>query len=286
MPGEFDVSKVDHMTDAFRHRTIAVLTIGYLLAAITVILRFISRRVARNSLWWDDWMAAAGLVLVALLQCVPIQATWDPAARMKPGVKCVDSHKFFLGTALPNIVGDLVLVLLPVPQVLRLKITTTQKAFIIFFFLLGGFVVIASIVRLHLLVRADFAAFPVNWTVDDVVVWTMVENCCGIISVCLASLRPIIMLLPWDSIQMALGRSSGRSKCSKSEDRVKSGLFRRSRPPSEWNEIDSSNERPLNAAGIKADDQDNSVSIEMQPEENASEDELARSFSRYGYVQD
>lgn len=76
--------------------------------------------------------------IVAALQCVPVQAIWDPVAKMEPGVRCVNLNAFFFGTSVPNIVADLVLVLLPTPQVLQLKITTTQKVFVIFFFLLGG----------------------------------------------------------------------------------------------------------------------------------------------------
>ncbi|KAM6505392.1 hypothetical protein FSOLCH5_014612 [Fusarium solani] len=226
MSVDIDVSDVKYMTKPFRARTITVLAICYPLATITVILRFLSRRIASNPLWWDDWLAAIGLLvtsgfcaciiaciphddildgrqkidtalmiyntkgayvaelfyylnqlslklsilcfywrvfsssnymrrsiqiigcsillwfiasfLVAILQCVPVEAAWDPVAKAKPGVKCVNLNGFFFGTSVPNIIADLVLVLLPIQQVLQLNINMTQKIFIIFFFLLGG----------------------------------------------------------------------------------------------------------------------------------------------------
>ena len=76
--------------------------------------------------------------IVAVLQCVPVQANWDPVAKMQPDVKCVNLNGLFFGTSIPNILADLILVLLPIPQVLLLKITRTQKAFLVFFFFLGG----------------------------------------------------------------------------------------------------------------------------------------------------
>jgi hypothetical protein len=75
---------------------------------------------------------------VAVLQCVPVEAIWNPVAKEKPGVKCINLNGFFFGTSIPNIIADLILVLLPIPEVLKLNINMAQKIFIIFFFLLGG----------------------------------------------------------------------------------------------------------------------------------------------------
>ncbi|CAI6077579.1 unnamed protein product [Clonostachys chloroleuca] len=371
MAADLDVSDIKLMTKSFRARTIAVLAICYPLATIAVLLRFLSRRISKNSFWWDDWLAATGLSLnyrwhttyyflgiphddildgrrkidtalmiyntkgayvaelfyylnqlslklsilcfywrvfspsnymrrsiqvigcfiilwfiasfiVAILQCVPIEAAWDPVVKAKPGVKCVDLNGFFFGTSVPNIVADLVLVLLPVQQVWQLNITVTQKVFIIFFFLLGGFVVITSIVRLRLLILVDFITFPINWTMDDSVVWTIVENCCGVVSVCLASLRPIIKLLPWANIQSAFGRSSGRSNGSNSATRTKTSVFSRARHPSQWSQIDSSHEGMSQSLEARKHTTADVVSIEMQPTENSSQHELAGPLGRYG----
>lgn len=75
---------------------------------------------------------------MAALQCVPVEAVWDPVTKLQPGVRCVDLNAFFFGTSVPNIVADFVLLVLPVPQVLRLNISNTQKGFVLFFFMLGG----------------------------------------------------------------------------------------------------------------------------------------------------
>ncbi|EWZ27892.1 hypothetical protein FOZG_18405 [Fusarium oxysporum Fo47] len=224
------------------------------------------------------WFTSA--FIVSALQCVPVHANWDPIAKQRPDVKCVDLNGFFFGTSIPNIVADLVLVVLPIPQVLQLKITLTQKCFVILFFILGGFVVITSIVRLELITKVDFGTFAVNWTVDNSVLWTIVENCCGVISVCLPSLRPIIRFIPWKAFQNAFTRSYGASHESKSQSkptaRAGTNLFERSRQRSQWSQIKSTNEGQSEGhAGIRKHTEIEISSIEMASLSNSSQVRLA-----------
>ncbi|KAJ3544880.1 hypothetical protein NM208_g2811 [Fusarium decemcellulare] len=368
MSAQLELSDVEFMTRGFRQRSIIVFGICYSFAGVAVILRFLSRRIAHNKFWWDDWLAPLGLVvtggfcacvmsslpsdelldgkqkitnallirgaqgayaaelfyyinqlslkfsvlcfywrvfsssnyismsiriiggviilwliasfIVAVLQCVPVQANWDPVAKAQPGLKCVDLNGFFFGTSIPNILADLVLVLLPIPQVIQLKITTTQKVFVIMFFFLGGFVVITSIVRLKLITQVNFATFAVNWSMDDSVVWTIVENCCGVISVCLPSLRPIVKFLPWRFIQDAFTRSYGTGKDSKNRSRTTNSMFNRSLYQSQWSEITSTRgDLAEPSRGIKKDTRFDVVSIEMNSKINSSRDQLAGSSS-------
>ncbi|KAF4418457.1 hypothetical protein F53441_14478 [Fusarium austroafricanum] len=211
-------------------------------------------------------------VLTAIFQCIPIQAIWDPVAQAQPGVRCINLSSFFFGTSIPNIITDLVLVLLPIPQVLTLKITITQKICVIILFLLGGF----SIIRLRLLLFIDFATFAINWPMDDSVVWTIVENCCGVISICLPSLRPVIKLLPFEFIQQAFVRSHG-SRGSHTRTRTSNIGFYQSTHQSHWTEILSTTTGgPTTPSGIRKETRLDVESIEMQPTtRNSSQDRLA-----------
>ncbi|KAH7382070.1 hypothetical protein BKA64DRAFT_684859 [Cadophora sp. MPI-SDFR-AT-0126] len=149
-----------------------------------------------------SWFVAS--FLVAAFQCVPVASLWDPA--LAATAQCVELAPFFFGTSIPNILADLFLLLLPMPYVWQLKITTTQKLFVIGLFLLGGFVLIASVIRLRLLLLLDIRGFPAKWAVEDTVLWSAVENCMGVVCVCLPSLRPIVRLLPCPC-SSRLGRS-------------------------------------------------------------------------------
>ncbi|KAJ4265375.1 hypothetical protein NW762_004663 [Fusarium torreyae] len=360
MASQLELSDVEFMTRGYRDRTILVFAICYPLAVIAVSLRFLSRVLAKNSFWWDDWLSLTGLfmtggfvacvlsclpsinlidgkqritnelmshnskgayvsemfcycnqlslkfsilmfywrvfassdyirrsiyyiggiiILWFTASCVPVQANWDPVAKTQPGVKCVDLNGFFFGTSIPNILADLVLVVLPIPQVVQLKITIAQKVFVIMFFVLGGFVVITSIIRLKLITEVSFATFAVNWTVDNSVVWTIVENCCGVISVCLPSLRPIIKLVPWKAFQHAFTRSYGASHDSKSRSKTRTrtgtNFFDPSRQRSQWSQIRSTNAGPSDEQGIQKHTQIEVSSIEMNPTSNSSQVQLA-----------
>ena len=81
-------------------------------------------------------------ILVTSLQCFPIQAFWqayDPVNPMKPGeFFCgVDVHKFFLGNAIPNIITDILIIIVPLPYILRLHLRVSQKVALVGIFVVG-----------------------------------------------------------------------------------------------------------------------------------------------------
>lgn len=70
-----------------------------------------------------------------IFQCLPIQGFWDKKIVSVCGV---DVNSFFIGNAVPNIVTDWALLLLPLPYIWRLHRNTVQKLAIYATFLLGG----------------------------------------------------------------------------------------------------------------------------------------------------
>lgn len=128
-------------------------------------------------------------------------------------------------------------------------------------------VVITSIIRLKLILDVNFATFAVNWSTDDSVLWTIVENCCGIIGICLPSMRPIVKLMPWRVIQSAFSRSYSGSQGTRSRGNTGgSNIFNKnSRHRAPWSEIGSTNGGPVESSGIRKETHFDVVSIEMNP---------------------
>lgn len=93
--------------------------------------KFVRRGCAVLGLTTLAWLIA--VALVAFLQCDPIQKIWLPDT---PG-HCIDNNKFFVGNAVPNIVTDICIVLLPAYEVSRLHMGTSQKISLACVFLLG-----------------------------------------------------------------------------------------------------------------------------------------------------
>ncbi len=73
------------------------------------------------------------MTFTVIFMCQPVQKAWKPDL---PG-HCANLYAFFLGQAIPNIVTDVVLLLLPLPYLWRLQIQLPQKIALVSVFLLG-----------------------------------------------------------------------------------------------------------------------------------------------------
>jgi hypothetical protein len=90
----------------------------------------------RVSLWTVGGLCVAWLValtVASILQCNPIEKYWH---RTIPGT-CVHQYAFFLGQAIPNIMLDFALLLLPIVPLWRLRMQRHQKLALTVVFLLG-----------------------------------------------------------------------------------------------------------------------------------------------------
>lgn len=71
-------------------------------------------------------VAATGIVcpIMCLNICHPFEYNWN---RTIPGGSCVDSHAFYRWSSLPNILTDMAMLVLPLPIVWRLNMSTKLK---------------------------------------------------------------------------------------------------------------------------------------------------------------
>ncbi|KAJ6015163.1 hypothetical protein N7540_009754 [Penicillium herquei] len=132
-------------------------------------------------------MWGIAVFLLSLLQCIPTRGFWDRSVNASCNV---DSQKFLFAISIPNILTDLTLLILPVPYIMKLNIPSNQKKAIISIFLLGGFVCIASIMRLVAVLNQSTDA-DVSWNWVNQAIWATVEADLAIVSACLPTLRPV-----------------------------------------------------------------------------------------------
>jgi len=94
--------------------------------------------------WW------VAVMLVTIFQCVPVHKLWDLET---PG-KCINANVFYLSTnGVPNIVMDAMILCLPIFEVYKLHVSTKVKIAIGASFLIGALVIIASIIKLVVMVE-------------------------------------------------------------------------------------------------------------------------------------
>lgn len=96
------------------------------------------------------WCVAC--VFVAVFQCSPRNLLWQGWVEGT----CLPILPIQLLTAVPSLLCDLAILCLPVQQVLRLKMTSSQKAMVFCMFLFGGFVVFTGVYRFLLVLGLTY----------------------------------------------------------------------------------------------------------------------------------
>ncbi|KAM3453642.1 hypothetical protein MY3296_003673 [Beauveria thailandica] len=100
--------------------------------------------------------------------CKPVEKLWIPEL---PGT-CINEVGVWLANASSTIFSDIVILILPIPQIWRLHLKRSEKTGLTMVFGLGFLYVFSQV---H----------------SPLLVWSDVEMCAGIISACLPTLRPI-----------------------------------------------------------------------------------------------
>ena len=82
---------------------------------------------------------ATACILVAIFSCKPVQGFWNLDVKMHSA--CIDSTKFYIGNAIPNIVTDVAILLLPMRKIWNLQMSAKRKVAVSGMFLMGGLLV-------------------------------------------------------------------------------------------------------------------------------------------------
>ena len=94
--------------------------------------------------WWVYFLTAINvlnaiaIVLVSCLQCRPLAALWDPVAAMAPGATCIDFSNFSIFNTSYNFALDVVILVSPLPLVMKLKLSRRKKVLLALNIALGG----------------------------------------------------------------------------------------------------------------------------------------------------
>ncbi|EJT74163.1 hypothetical protein GGTG_08009 [Gaeumannomyces tritici R3-111a-1] len=133
------------------------------------------------------WVVCISFLFIFI--CVPVEKLWYPDL---PG-HCIDQVGTWIANAASTLLTDMVILLLPAPQVWRLQLRLAEKIALTFAFGLGFFVVFVSAYRTSVLFT--YSNNDPSYTLAPTVGWTAIEISAGIVSACLPTLRPVIQLL-------------------------------------------------------------------------------------------
>ncbi|KAI1359547.1 hypothetical protein F5Y08DRAFT_349612 [Xylaria arbuscula] len=148
-------------------------------------------------------------------QCYPVQKFWLPDTKGS----CIDQNAFYLASAIINVFGDIAVLSLPLPIIWGLHASRGRKWSLSFLFLLGAFVVIASIFRIVAVTQID----PNDFSFTNVGggLWSTVEVEVGFICANLPAVRPLFF--KWIGYGETSGSGSAPNYNLSSKGGVRSG---------------------------------------------------------------
>ncbi|KAI0885415.1 uncharacterized protein GGS22DRAFT_200293 [Annulohypoxylon maeteangense] len=129
------------------------------------------------------------LVLATVFSCRPVNGFWD----VDIPSKCINTKWFCVGNGITNMITDMFLLCLPVREVWRLQLSWRSKAGISGLFILGGFVIVASGLRIGSMLVTESS--NLTWTYVDVSVWASIEINVAVMCCCFPTVRPILVWL-------------------------------------------------------------------------------------------
>lgn len=100
--------------------------------------------------------------IVMACACQPMSFYWRQYAGATDGV-CIDSLMFFLAFGIVNMIVDVFILVVPIPLIMQLQMNTRKKVSVSGIMLLGSFICVASIIRIHYLFILT-TSLDVSWT--------------------------------------------------------------------------------------------------------------------------
>ncbi|KAH8647582.1 hypothetical protein BGZ60DRAFT_227274 [Tricladium varicosporioides] len=130
---------------------------------------------------------AIAIFWISIFACSPVSAFWT--FEELPTAKCINTVQFYIGIWVPNIATDVMMMILPQTKVWKLQVGLKSKIAIALMFLLGSFVMVASVIRFTTLFQVDLR--DSTWTISTLGVWTCVELCVAVASASMPIMRPL-----------------------------------------------------------------------------------------------
>lgn len=174
----------------------------------------------------SPWFRLSVLILIALMfaygismwfaivfTCTPIDYAWHNWKGEGNGT-CIDTLALIYSCAALNIVLDLLVFALPIPQVWQLQLNKRAKVGVCATFLVGLFATICSIVRLQYLVKWGNSPNP-SWDYVDLTIWSLIEGNVVVICACMPPMSNLIRRF-WHKSSSYFSRSKGTDYYSKS----------------------------------------------------------------------
>ncbi|KAF2707388.1 hypothetical protein K504DRAFT_504558 [Pleomassaria siparia CBS 279.74] len=162
------------------------------LAVLLLYLKVFTGKTTRLITWIVIYIVIGTWVsftIAIVFQCRPFAFNWDKTI---PSGVCFNIMAFSKSGSVPNIISDVVVLILPIRTVVELKISRARKVGLLLIFLLGSVGIVASIVRTVVFCRINFADATYN---TDAINWTIIEPGLYLEAACAMSFKPLFRMV-------------------------------------------------------------------------------------------
>lgn len=161
-------------------------------------------------------------VFLQIFQCVPVSYNWEGwKGEFDGSHRCVDVNRLVVSAASFSIFLDVVIIVLPLPLLLGLKMSWHKKAGIVLMFSLGIFILIIACIRLQYIVRYVLSSNP-TWDHTDVLHWSGFEVAVSMIVTSLPALRILFRrCIPEGLVSSLLSKTGMSGKHGSRKEKLK-----------------------------------------------------------------
>jgi hypothetical protein len=149
-------------------------------------------------------MYTLGTTLASIFQCQNPADSWSTAGYLNQflpkgqkikqhKVKCFDPAQLWLFSAAVNLLTDIIIMLLPIPALLSLRVPMTKRLALIAIFSIGIMAIVASSIRLWVMTLWAGSPNAAARFGTDLLLWGQVETNSGIICASIPFLRMIFV---------------------------------------------------------------------------------------------
>lgn len=185
----------------YLYRTTYVIALCFVKLSILWFYRAIAthrtfRRVVNATIAFVSMYSFASAV-ASIFQCLNPADSWSTTnyiAQFDPNrkaheVKCFDPSKLWIFCGAANLLSDVVILLLPIPTLLSLRVPMSKRLALVGIFSIGLMAIVASSVRMWVIVLWSESAENSARFGTDLLLWGQVETNSGIISASIPFLR-------------------------------------------------------------------------------------------------
>ncbi|KAI1361990.1 hypothetical protein F5Y08DRAFT_342090 [Xylaria arbuscula] len=126
------------------------------------------------------------VLFTTIFQCQPVSAAWDKSIA---NFKCFVLADFVIGSNVPNILADAVIIALPLPLLWSLKLSLTRKTGLIALFLVAAITTVISLLRV--IFNAKINTDDPTWNFVTVAILSTIEVNVGITCACMPVIYPL-----------------------------------------------------------------------------------------------